>query len=200
MKVTLHPWGEDDLPLLHALLGDPAMMEHLGGPETPEKIVERQGRYVGNPGALKIVVDGVGAGWVGFWEREWQGEQIYEMGWSVLPGFQGRGVASEATRLALEAARASDGPRSRARVPAARQRALQRGLPQGRLRVAGRGGVRVPEGLFGAQQRLGLRPQPLEAPQPQRVGDDGQLESAIAAPAISGLSRPAAASGSAATL
>ena len=112
MNVQLEPWGDDDLPLLHALLGDPVMMEHLGGPESPEKIVERQARYVGNPGALKIVVDGVGAGWVGFWEREWRDEQVYEIGWSVLPGFQGRGVAAAATRLALEAARASDGPRT----------------------------------------------------------------------------------------
>jgi RimJ/RimL family protein N-acetyltransferase len=112
MTIQLEPWGEGDLALLQALLGDPAMMEHLGGPESPEKIAERQGRYVGNPSSLKILVDGADAGWVGFWEREWRGEPIYEMGWSVLPGFQGRGVASEATRLALEAARASDGPRS----------------------------------------------------------------------------------------
>lgn len=112
MNVQLEPWGEGDLPLLQALLGDPAMMEHLGGPESPEKIAERQARYAATPSALKIVVDGVGAGWVGFWEREWRGEQVYEMGWSVLPGFQGRGVAAAATRLALEAARASDGPRA----------------------------------------------------------------------------------------
>ena len=112
MSIHLEPWAEDDLPLLQALLGDPAMMEHLGGPETPEKIVERHGRYLGYPGALKIMVDGVAAGSVGFWEHEWQGEPIYEMGWSVLPGFQGRGVASAGTLLALEAARASDGPRS----------------------------------------------------------------------------------------
>jgi RimJ/RimL family protein N-acetyltransferase len=111
MPVQLEPWGEDDLALLQALVGDPVMMEHLGGPESPEKIVERQARYVATPGALKIVVDGVGAGWIGFWEREWRGRRVYEMGWSVLPGFQGRGVAATATRLALEAARASDGPR-----------------------------------------------------------------------------------------
>jgi RimJ/RimL family protein N-acetyltransferase len=111
VTVRLEPWTEDDLPLVQALLGDPVMMEHLGGPESPEKIVERHGRYVGAPGVFKIVVDGVSAGWVGFWEHEWQGEQIYEIGWSVLPGFQGRGVASEGTRLALEQARASDGPR-----------------------------------------------------------------------------------------
>ena len=52
MSIHLEPWAEDDLPLLQALLGDPAMMEHLGGPETPEKIVERHGRYLGYPGAL----------------------------------------------------------------------------------------------------------------------------------------------------
>src|SRR4051812_4244045 len=109
--ISLAPWTKDDLPLVQALLGDPVMMEHLGGPEAPDKIVERHARYVENPSSFKIVVDGVGAGWVGFWEHEWQGEQIYEIGWSVLPAFQGRGVAAEGTRLALEAARASGRPR-----------------------------------------------------------------------------------------
>jgi RimJ/RimL family protein N-acetyltransferase len=143
MNIQLEPWGQGDLELLQALLGDPAMMEHLGGPESPEKIVERQARYVGNPGALKIVVDGVGAGWIGFWEREWQGAPIFEMGWSLLPPFQGRGIATEATRLALAAAR---------------QPRVQRDLPQGRLHVPGRGLLRVPEGRLRAQQRLGLSP------------------------------------------
>ena len=112
MSISLEPWTDDDLPLVQALLGDPVMMEHLGGPEDPDRIVERHARYLGNPGVFKIVVDGVGAGWVGFWEHAWQGEQIYEIGWSVLPAFQGRGVAAAATRLALDVARAGDGPRS----------------------------------------------------------------------------------------
>ena len=43
--VRLEPWGEGDLPLLEQLLGNPKMMEHLGGPESPEKIAERQARY-----------------------------------------------------------------------------------------------------------------------------------------------------------
>jgi RimJ/RimL family protein N-acetyltransferase len=111
MSVALASWEEGDLPLLQALLGDPAMMEHLGGPESPEKIASRHLRYLREPGAYKIVVDGVSAGWVGYWEHEWRGEPAYEIGWSVLPGFQGRGVATAGTRLALEAARAGDGPR-----------------------------------------------------------------------------------------
>jgi RimJ/RimL family protein N-acetyltransferase len=106
--VRLEPWSEDDLPLLHELLGDAAMMRHLGGPETGEKIAERQARYEQpNSKQFKIVdeTSGHGVGWVGYWEREWQGERVYEIGWSVIPSFQGRGIAGSATRLAL--ARAS---------------------------------------------------------------------------------------------
>ena len=87
------------------------MMEHLGGPETPEKIAERQGRYEQRSDQFKIVADGEGVGWVGFWEREHLGQTVYEMGWSVVPEAQGRGIASEATRLALVEARAAGGPR-----------------------------------------------------------------------------------------
>jgi hypothetical protein len=43
--VTLQPWGSGDLPLLERLMGDPRMTEHLGGPESPDKLRERQGRY-----------------------------------------------------------------------------------------------------------------------------------------------------------
>jgi RimJ/RimL family protein N-acetyltransferase len=109
--VRLEPWGEGDLPLLEQLLGDPAMMVHLGGPESPEKIAKRQTRYEQAPaeGArmFKIVDEatGEGVGWVGYWERTWRGEQVYEIGWSVLPAFQGRGIAGKGTGLALEAAR-----------------------------------------------------------------------------------------------
>jgi hypothetical protein len=43
--VTLEPWGSGDLPLLERLMGDPSMTEHLGGPESPDKLRERQSRY-----------------------------------------------------------------------------------------------------------------------------------------------------------
>jgi hypothetical protein len=99
-KATVHlePWADGDIPLLAKLTGDPAMMEHLGGPESPEKIADRQARYVADAGTdpmFKIVDDatGEGVGSVGYWEREWRGQQVYETGWSVLPAFQGLGVA-----------------------------------------------------------------------------------------------------------
>lgn len=105
-EVRLEPWSASDHGLLARLTGDPAMMEHLGGAETPEKVAERHGRYVGDPGTFKIVFEGGSVGWVGFWERTWRAVQVLEFGWAVVPEFQGRGVAAAATRLALAAARA----------------------------------------------------------------------------------------------
>jgi RimJ/RimL family protein N-acetyltransferase len=107
VTVRLEPWGPGDLGLLERLVGDEAMMEHLGGAETPDRIAARQARYEQDPGCLKIVADGEAVGWVGFWDREWGGEAVYEMGWSVLPAAQGRGIARRATALAIEAARAT---------------------------------------------------------------------------------------------
>ncbi len=111
--VTLEPWGSGDLPLLERLMGDPHMTEHLGGPESPEKLRERQGRYErldGDDRMFKIVdaASGEGIGSVGFWTGEWRDAQIYEIGWMVLPEFQGRGVAVAATGQAIELAKRSE--------------------------------------------------------------------------------------------
>jgi RimJ/RimL family protein N-acetyltransferase len=109
--VRLEPWGEGDLPLLEKLMGDLEMTEHLGGPETPEQIAERQARYEradsGTGRMFKIVeaATGEAVGSVGYWERGWRREQVYEIGWSVLPAFQGRGIAGRATALAIAMAR-----------------------------------------------------------------------------------------------
>jgi RimJ/RimL family protein N-acetyltransferase len=111
-EVHIDPWGQGDLPLLEKLLGDPAMTQHIGGPETPEKLTERQARYerTPQPGTgrqFKIVHSktGEGVGWVGYWQRTWRDEPIYEIGWSVLIAFQGLGIGSSATAQALAVAR-----------------------------------------------------------------------------------------------
>lgn len=110
--VHLEAWEPLDLRLLVRLVGDPAMMEHLGGPETPEKIAARHQRYlqVGPKGSgqmFKIVDDASGqpVGSVGYWPRNWQGEEVYETGWSVLPEFQGRGIAATAIAQVIDLAR-----------------------------------------------------------------------------------------------
>jgi RimJ/RimL family protein N-acetyltransferase len=107
--MRIEPWGEGDLPLLEQVVGDPAMMEHLGGPESAEKIAERQERYQQPDSKQFKIVDepsGEAVGWVGYWEREWRGRQVYEIGWAVIPAYQGRGLAAAATARAIELARA----------------------------------------------------------------------------------------------
>jgi RimJ/RimL family protein N-acetyltransferase len=107
--MRLEPWGEGDLALLRKCVGDPAMMVHLGGPESSEKIAERQARYEKPDSRQFKIVDeatGKGVGWVGYWERERLGDEVYEIGWAVVPAFQGRGIAASATLEALAIARA----------------------------------------------------------------------------------------------
>jgi RimJ/RimL family protein N-acetyltransferase len=111
--VTLEPWGSDDLPLLVRLMGDPGMTEHLGGPESPDKLRERQGRYErleDGDRMFKIVdvASGAGVGSVGYWKKDWRGEQVYEVGWMVVPEFQGRGIALAATAQLIERAKLED--------------------------------------------------------------------------------------------
>jgi len=114
VNVLLEPWTSGDLPLLTKLLGDPVMTEHLGGPEGPEKLEERQSKYerlaeLGSDRMFKIMLADTGeaVGSVGYWARRWNDEDVYEIGWSVLPAYQGRGIAAAATRLAIDAARAA---------------------------------------------------------------------------------------------
>jgi RimJ/RimL family protein N-acetyltransferase len=106
--VHIEPWGASDLALLQRLLGDPAMMRHLGGPEPAAKIAQRQQRYLADPRQFRIVVEAAGeaVGWVGYWDHEWREQAVFEVGWSVLPEWQGRGIAGRATLRALAHARA----------------------------------------------------------------------------------------------
>lgn len=109
--VHIEMWGKGDLPLLQQL-NAPEMTAHLGGPESAAKIADRQSRYeqLANSTTdkmFKIVLDATGesVGSVGYWERTWHGEQVLEMGWGVIPAFQGRGIASAATSQAIAMAR-----------------------------------------------------------------------------------------------
>src|SRR2546421_1670699 len=105
--IRLEPWAADDLPLVERLMGDPTVTEHLGGPESPEKLAERQARYARRGSGMFKVVDeetGDAIGSVGLWERDWRGQPGYEIGWSVPPEVHGRGSARPATRPAVQLA------------------------------------------------------------------------------------------------
>lgn len=87
------------------------MMTHLGGPEPEAALDDRHERIRRNAAAgtgrmLMIVVpdspDPVG--FVGYWDADWNDQAVYETGWSVLPGFQGRGLAVAAAKAALQLA------------------------------------------------------------------------------------------------
>lgn len=108
-QVSLQPWSEAGFDVLRRQ-NTPEMTEHLGGPESAEKLADRHRRYL-NPaenGTMFLVVlpDGQVAGSTGFWDHEWDGEPAYETGYAILPEFQGRGLAMAATLAAAEAARA----------------------------------------------------------------------------------------------
>jgi len=111
--MELLTYTEDDLALTEAIECDPAMMKDLGGAWPKEKIPETHRKRLasiagGGTWWFKILPDasGVAAGTIGLWPMEWKGEAAHEMGWMVLPGYQGRGLASAAGKLILERARA----------------------------------------------------------------------------------------------
>lgn len=100
-----------DLELTRALETDPDVMRELGGPIPEEEITAIHQRRAATVAAgdwwLKIVPEETGAavGTIGIWPRQWLGAAEHEIGWMVLPAFQGRGIAAEALRLILERAR-----------------------------------------------------------------------------------------------
>ena len=106
-EVRLEPWGEGDLPLLEKL-NEPEMTEHVGGPETPKKLADRQARYEESDSRQYRIVEpssGERVGWVGYWETTHDDDPVWEIGWAVIPSFQGRGIASAATAQLLERSR-----------------------------------------------------------------------------------------------
>ncbi len=108
VDVSLWPWSDDDLPLLEKLMGDPDIMAHLGGPESPEQIAQRHQRYLQLPETdhlFKIVVGSVAAGSIGYWENNWRDRLVYETGWLVLPAYQGQGLATKAAQTVIDLAR-----------------------------------------------------------------------------------------------
>jgi RimJ/RimL family protein N-acetyltransferase len=110
--VRLRDWSEDDLPLLHQTMGDPAMTEHLGGPESAEQLAKRHQRYLaladssmGHMLVIEIPTASAPVGSVGYWEKAWSEELVWEIGWAVIPAYQGQGIATRATAAAIDQAR-----------------------------------------------------------------------------------------------
>lgn len=96
---------------------DPAMMAELGGPLPRDGIEDKVRRDVedaasGRAWVCMILPDDADqttvAGSVVLWSHADRCAPMSEMGWMVLPEFQGRGLAKAAVRLLLERARDED--------------------------------------------------------------------------------------------
>jgi len=111
--IELRSWTDGDLPMLDRTVGEPALMTHLGGPESEEKIRDRHRRYLGmgdpDRGTMFVILLGPAktpVGTHGYWKVELGGVTAWETGWFVLVPYQGRGIATRATLEVVERARA----------------------------------------------------------------------------------------------
>lgn len=110
--MRLVPITADDEYLAVRLECDPEMMLHIGGPRPEADVRASHKRRLalmekGESSMYKIVPDDSDEvlGTIGIWKIDWKGPQTYEMGWFILPGHQGKGIATEAARLIIAQAR-----------------------------------------------------------------------------------------------
>lgn len=107
----------DDVDAYVRMRCDSVMMAELGGPLPREGIEDKVRRDVEDVRSdrawiLMIVPDGAGehtvAGTVTLWSHTGESEPMSEIGWMVLPEFQGKGLAKVAVGALLERAREAD--------------------------------------------------------------------------------------------
>ncbi|HEY5860165.1 MAG TPA: GNAT family N-acetyltransferase [Actinomycetota bacterium] len=107
--MKLRDVGPDDLALWERLRCDPAMNTELGGPQPREEIPGKLAEDVAavNTDTSWIVVaesdDGEAMGSVCIWRHD-DDAPFSEIGWGVLPEFQGRGVGKRSVAALLERA------------------------------------------------------------------------------------------------
>ena len=104
----------DDIDAYVSMRCDPGMMAELGGP-LPREGIEAKVRsdvddcIAGRAWVLMIVPDEAHphevAGSVVLWSHAPDGEELSEIGWMVLPEFQGRGLGKAAVHAVLSRAR-----------------------------------------------------------------------------------------------
>jgi RimJ/RimL family protein N-acetyltransferase len=114
VDVLLRTVSTSDLGAYMRMRCDAGMMAHLGGPRPVEEMEDKLHRDVASatldhewtlmicPGEDPSVV----AGTVSLWPHEVSGTQLSEIGWMVLPEYQGRGFATRAVGEVLRCASA----------------------------------------------------------------------------------------------
>lgn len=112
--MRLRDVSPDDIDAYVSMRCDPGMMAELGGP-LPREGIEAKVRsdvddcLAGRAWVLMIVPDEAHpdeiAGSVVLWSHAPDGEELSEIGWMVLPEFQGRGLGKAAVHAVLSRAR-----------------------------------------------------------------------------------------------
>jgi RimJ/RimL family protein N-acetyltransferase len=106
--VTLRDWREEDRPAFAALNGDPQVMRHFPAVLSRAESDAFLDRLLAHQAAQgftfwAVEVDGVLAGLCGLLRVSFEAPftPAVEIGWRFRPEFQGRGLATQAARLAL---------------------------------------------------------------------------------------------------
>jgi RimJ/RimL family protein N-acetyltransferase len=113
--VTLRDLSLDDMPLYEAIYLDPEMMREVGGPRPREGLAEKLAEDVAAHQAGEVWIHVIvppddpeaAAGSVPVWRQSTDAEDHDEIGWMVLPRYQGRGFARDAVRQVLDRARST---------------------------------------------------------------------------------------------
>ncbi|MFE0461723.1 GNAT family N-acetyltransferase [Kitasatospora sp. NPDC058965] len=152
--IRLELWTDSDLDLLR-LINTPGMRAHVGGAESPEALLVRHRRYLDFPGQgvgamFKVVLADTGeaVGSVGCVRRRWQGAEVFEMGWNVLPPFQGRGIAVHAARAGAAWAAGQGAPRRLHAFPSVDNAASNRVCARVGFELQGECDFEYPPGRF----------------------------------------------------
>jgi len=99
----------DDQALMEELLGDPDVMRYYPAPKTSEQVerwIESTLRHYSEHGyalwVLERLEDGAFIGECGLIWQTVEGERMLEVGYHLLPRYQGKGYATEAARACAE--------------------------------------------------------------------------------------------------
>ena len=107
-RLTLRPFGLDDLPMYREMCADPVVMEFLGGvwsAERTEKSMLGANRRLANDGYGMVAVerrsDGLFLGSAGLGVEHWYPDDV-QLGWRLAPEHWGQGYATEAAEAWME--------------------------------------------------------------------------------------------------
>ena len=112
-EITLVPLTMDDEWFTRDTETDPVYMAELGGPTDPSEIPSIHARRVQGVESgenwyftIRLGHDGPLVGSVCLWDDGSHGPNGSEIGWGILPAYQGRGLAGAAVRRVVDLARA----------------------------------------------------------------------------------------------